>query len=216
MTQLLVSVRNAEEAEVALDGGADIIDVKEPLRGALGRADDSIIRDVINAVAGRAPVSAALGELHQNPSPAPDGLAFTKAGLSALGASWRKRWLQWREGSANAVLVAYADVHDVQEFVAFANEVVPAALLVDTSGKDGQTLLSYYSIGELASLRELCQVPVAFAGSLGLAEIAQLLTIQPDIIAVRGAACLGGRHGTVDADLVRQLANGIARTLVAG
>ena len=36
---LLVSVRSGAEAEAALAGGADLIDVKEPTRGALGRAD---------------------------------------------------------------------------------------------------------------------------------------------------------------------------------
>ena len=38
MAKLLVSVRSADEAEVALEGGADIIDVKEPLHGSLGWA----------------------------------------------------------------------------------------------------------------------------------------------------------------------------------
>ena len=36
---LLVSVRSADEAIAALAGGADVIDVKEPNRGALGAAD---------------------------------------------------------------------------------------------------------------------------------------------------------------------------------
>ncbi len=55
MTRLLVSVRSAAEAEIALVGGAALIDVKEPARGALGMADFQVIRDVITAVAGRAP-----------------------------------------------------------------------------------------------------------------------------------------------------------------
>ena len=63
MAGLLVSVRSVAEAEIALAGGAAIIDVKEPSRGALGRADDTIIADIVRSVAGRAPVSAALGEL---------------------------------------------------------------------------------------------------------------------------------------------------------
>ena len=67
MTRLLVSVRSAAEAEAALTGGASVIDVKEPTRGALGRADDGAIADVVAAVAGRAPVSAALGELRDRP-----------------------------------------------------------------------------------------------------------------------------------------------------
>ena len=54
MTKLLVSVRCAEEATAALAGGADIIDVKEPRRGSLGRADDRVIREVMEVVAGDA------------------------------------------------------------------------------------------------------------------------------------------------------------------
>jgi uncharacterized protein (UPF0264 family) len=37
--QLLVSVRNAAEAQAALAGGCDILDIKEPSRGSLGMAD---------------------------------------------------------------------------------------------------------------------------------------------------------------------------------
>ena len=40
---LLVSVRDAAEAGNAVAGGAALIDVKEPARGALGRADDAIV-----------------------------------------------------------------------------------------------------------------------------------------------------------------------------
>ena len=73
MTRLLVSVRSAAEAEAALRGGADVIDVKEPGRGPLGRADDAVIADVVRLVAGRRPVSAALGELCRDPSSVPRG-----------------------------------------------------------------------------------------------------------------------------------------------
>ena len=38
MTGLLVSVRSASEARVALAAGVDVIDVKEPNRGSLGAA----------------------------------------------------------------------------------------------------------------------------------------------------------------------------------
>jgi len=41
--QLLVSVRNADEALAAQRGLAEIIDVKEPLHGSLGRADASTV-----------------------------------------------------------------------------------------------------------------------------------------------------------------------------
>src|SRR3712207_4897772 len=61
--QLLVSVRSAEEAEAALAGGADLIDVKEPRGGSLGRAEDWVLAGVLRRVSGRRPVSAAMGGL---------------------------------------------------------------------------------------------------------------------------------------------------------
>src|SRR5215468_9568595 len=81
---LLISVRDAAEAEAALRGGADVIDVKEPRRGSLGRADAATIAAVVACVAGRRPVSAALGELVEPGSeavPGP-GLSFVKWGLA--------------------------------------------------------------------------------------------------------------------------------------
>jgi uncharacterized protein (UPF0264 family) len=93
MTGLLVSVRDAAEALEALEGGATLIDVKEPSRGALGRADDQVIRDVIEAVGGRVPVSAALGELAEAvPQTIPVGLTFAKWGLAcAVSFDWETR-----------------------------------------------------------------------------------------------------------------------------
>src|SRR5437870_4410912 len=93
--QLLVSVRSAAEAEAALAGGAHVIDVKEPLHGSLGRAGEGTIAEVIARVAGRRPVSAAMGELANSseatPYPRP-GLAFAKWGLFGMGQDrdWRR------------------------------------------------------------------------------------------------------------------------------
>src|SRR5437879_1712661 len=93
--KLLISVRSAAEAESALAGGAALIDVKEPERGSLGRASDATIAEVIACVAGRAAVSAALGELLDAGSvPYPDArLAFMKWGLAgaAMAGDWQLR-----------------------------------------------------------------------------------------------------------------------------
>lgn len=63
--QLLVSVRNSTEATVAVEGGADIIDVKEPHAGALGFAGIETVTDVLSAVGLSVPVSAAMGECYE-------------------------------------------------------------------------------------------------------------------------------------------------------
>jgi hypothetical protein len=62
---LLVSVRNVVEAESALIGGCDILDLKEPSRGPLGMVDVSMIDAVIDYLQGapaQVPLSVALGE----------------------------------------------------------------------------------------------------------------------------------------------------------
>lgn len=60
---LLVSVRDAAEAAEAVEGGADIIDVKEPRQGSLGRAEPAAAVAVARVVAARRPWTMACGEL---------------------------------------------------------------------------------------------------------------------------------------------------------
>jgi uncharacterized protein (UPF0264 family) len=227
MAQLLVSVRSAAEAEAALAGGAALIDVKEPARGALGRADDAVIAAVVRAVAGRAPVSAALGELGDaqgEPLPsAVAGLAFVKwgpAGRQGEEDAWEVELdhefgrLRKESASCRPVAVAYADWRRANapapdQVCAFACRRACGAFLIDTWRKDGSTLLDWLSEAELfrlcAALRA-SGVPTALAGSLGPAEIARLLPARPDWFAVRGAVCQGGRQDSLDEDRVRRLA----------
>jgi uncharacterized protein (UPF0264 family) len=221
--RLLVSVRNAAEAAEARAGGADLLDVKEPARGPLGRADDATTTAVVRAAAGAVPVSAALGELPAVPDPPTvAGLAFAKWGLAGWGGrpDWPDRWRDSRAALAaacpgcRAVAVAYADGERVgappPEAVArFAAAEAAGAFLVDTAVKDGTTLLDWLTLPVLDTLIRTCRtagVPVALAGSLGPREIGRLRGLNPDWFAVRGAACAGGRDGTVEADRVRSLA----------
>ena len=64
---LLVSVRDAAEAAAALEGGAAIIDVKEPRHGPLGAADPEAIAAVAQVVGSRRPWTMACGELGGGP-----------------------------------------------------------------------------------------------------------------------------------------------------
>lgn len=63
MTRFLVSVRDVAETETALAAGADIIDLKDPAKGALGALDPAAIASCVTRIAGRAEVSATVGDL---------------------------------------------------------------------------------------------------------------------------------------------------------
>src|SRR5438045_3353813 len=94
MTRLLISVRNAEEAQVALRGGADLIDVKEPALGSLGRASAAIWTQVAHSVHGQKPSSAAMGELAADDDVLPpNGFRYLKWGLRGCAdiSDWTKR-----------------------------------------------------------------------------------------------------------------------------
>jgi uncharacterized protein (UPF0264 family) len=221
---LLVSVRDAAEAVAALAGGADLIDIKEPTRGPLGRADDAAIAAVVQAVAGRTPVSAALGELREwypigQGTGFLTGVTFVKWGLSRL---LRGRWAPGLFKAAQdlpdcqPVPVAYADwIRAVSprpaDVAAGAGEfAITSTFLIDTFQKDGSTLLEWMSLDEIAALVQTCRqtgVKVALAGSLTAVEIGRLRGFRPDWFAVRGAVCDGGRAGAVSERRVRELAD---------
>jgi uncharacterized protein (UPF0264 family) len=228
MAKLLVSVRSAIEAEAALAGGAALIDVKEPAHGSLGRATDASIAAVLRCVAGRQPVSAALGEWADDPRPLlVEGLRYVKGGLA--GCEGRRDWrsglmaarvqLQKAAPECGLVAVAYADWKRAEsppplQVCEFACESRCAAFLVDTWHKDGTTLLDWLATDAVSDLVGRCRrtsVRVALAGSLGPAEIRLLRATEPDWFAVRGAVCRSGQRGqTVEVEAVRQLADLLA------
>ncbi|HDZ72834.1 MAG TPA: hypothetical protein ENH55_08650, partial [Aurantimonas coralicida] len=62
MIRLLASVTGPEEAEIVIEGGADLVDLKDPAQGALGAVSPAVLNATLRAVAGRRPVSAVAGD----------------------------------------------------------------------------------------------------------------------------------------------------------
>lgn len=228
-TKLLISVRSAEEARIALEAGADIIDVKEPTRGSLGRSDVSAIQQITDIVAGKAPLSIALGEWHlTQPFNLPKTDTWAKVGYSRCStASQRHRgWLAWlllqqQLQPTRLIGVVYADrvrvggpcFKQVLDWVLSTKNASPhpPGILIDTAIKDGQALLSWHSINTLRHYQEHCQrhgLFLALAGSLTFSDVLLLQqAVQPDVIAVRGLVCVGNaRTASLQPDRVRSLA----------
>ncbi len=229
MTQLLVSVRNSAEAQIALDGGVSWIDVKEPNQGSLGRTPLAGRRDIARCVGSAAGLSLALGELSQLP-PSRDeprlaaaeletvGYQYAKLGLSQCRSmpDWQPRWHAVIERFApetSAVAVIYADwqsasAPEPSQVYELLSHPRCGALLVDTWDKSQGSLLAHWSKEELAEMistaRQHNKLAVV-AGSLTAKDIPQLLALGPDVIAVRGAATGGDRRGMLDSACVRQL-----------
>lgn len=236
MASLLVSVRSAEEARAALRGGAAVIDVKEPDRGPLGRADFLVWDEVRKAVPSGTPVSVALGELSEwvrsdEPRGQSEvarrdhdprryrGFCFRKMGLAGAGAGWMETWERLRTlwgAGPSWVAVIYADWERagapspglVLDAALKADDC--AGVLIDTWDKSRPSPVDL-SWRHWIDRAKNCGLLTALAGGLDADAIERLAPLRPDIIAVRSAACFGGdRLKGVDPWRVSQLAKAAA------
>lgn len=233
--RLLVSVRSADEVEAALIGGAEIVDVKEPARGALGAAALEVVSGVAHRVPRSTPLSVALGDLPDDAAVraavdqlAPrrqSGEAILKLGFAGAGGRQSveerlKAALDQAEyvGRPAIVAVAYADHShalspspgDVLQAAAHSGV---AGVLIDTFLKDGRDLfasISDQALTEWIAEAQGSGLMAAVAGSVGRLAIARVAGAGADVVGVRGAACDGGRMGRVSAERVRQLHRAIA------
>ena len=227
--RLLVSVRDEREAVVALRGGAQIIDVKEPSRGSLGMSDVETIRRIVQTVRAEpagVPISAALGEVQDWRGDStvprlPRGLDFVKLGLARLGSftNWPARYRETRtrfEKEAGYhwkwVAVAYADWQIAQappplETVSVAAELNTSVVLIDTYFKDSRRLTDWISVEQLTDLANVVHLhgmKLALAGRLTHALAPKLASCCPDILAIRSAAVPSEqRESRIDEEAVR-------------
>lgn len=217
MTRLLVSVRSAAEAQAALAGGADLIDVKEPRLGSLGAASPQVWREVAAAIGDARPLSAALGELldfQQLPSDALMGYRYAKLGLArcANQPDWQDLWraaLATLPAGVSPVAVVYADSESAapkpHEILRCAHALGCRALLIDSFGKQQGAVFDHLAMEELIHLFAQArnyEMQVVLAGSLSLSRLPLALELSPDYIAVRGALCKANRTGELDENLV--------------
>jgi hypothetical protein len=224
--RLLVSVVSGEEAQRALAGGADIIDVKDPREGALGAPAPAVLSEVVGIVGTRAPVSVALGDLPDLPHTAAlaargaavSGARYVKAGLRGVRDLERAEAMMRAiadavavgGGGVSVIAVAYADAAALDPPAlapAYLPELVQrtgiAGALVDTFVKDGRGLYGCLAESELADLIERTRRAGAIFGVAGQLTLGELRRVDADVVGVRSAVCHGGeRTSGLRAELV--------------
>jgi uncharacterized protein (UPF0264 family) len=221
--RLLVSVADPSEARAALAGGADVIDAKQPRRGALGPVPPGVLVAIHQAVGAARPLSAALGDARDAAAieraagvAARGGAAFVKVGFAPGVTERRARWLaaaaRSGAGGSGVVLVGYADWRRAESLapervVAVAASADAAGVLLDTAFKDEPlfALESPERVGAWVAAAHAAGLFAAVAGSLSGSDFATVRALGADLVGVRGAACVGGRTGRVSAARVAAL-----------
>ncbi|XSG82742.1 MAG: (5-formylfuran-3-yl)methyl phosphate synthase [Methyloligella sp. ZOD6] len=218
MTQFLASVRGPGEAEIALRAGADIIDLKEPDRGALGAVPHDVLCETVQRIAGRAEVSATVGDLPMLPdvlhpaiaATAETGLDYVKFGVfPGKGAEECLRMLRPPLAATKLIVVLFAD--DLPDFDALSCVAGMGAtgIMLDTRHKHSGHLLSHLDRAKLAGFIETARLRglrVGLAGALRKEHVGALLALSPDLLGFRGALCEAAlRGGALDESAVREI-----------
>jgi (5-formylfuran-3-yl)methyl phosphate synthase len=200
-TKLLASVMNLEEAQIALDGGADIIDLKNPLAGALGALPLNDIRAIVKMINQQRPVSATIGDLPMDEkmicaaveATANTGVDYIKIGffksnnllacISALSPLAQQHKL---------IAVLFADQ---QPDFSLLDDLAKAGfhgVMLDTADKQKGSLrdhIQHIDLIEFISMAHKDNLFCGLAGSLRLGDVNELFELMPDYLGFRGALC---------------------------
>jgi FolB domain-containing protein len=229
MTLMLASVTGPAEAEIAIVGGADLIDLKDPSQGAFGALPHAVIRDAVKIIAGRRPVSAVVGDLPMEPAKlfeavrlmAETGVDYVKIGLHAS---------ESLPACIEALAPLAVKVHLVAAFFADQGPIDLTALsllarhgfkaaMLDTAEKGAGRLMTYQGIADLSRFVEACReagLLCGLAGALETPDIARLLLLQPGFLGFRSALCQAGkRTAGLDPEAVKIVRDLIPRDAAA-
>jgi len=233
---LMVSVQNLHEANEAVAGGADIVDVKNLREMVVGSNFPPVIREVRGAFPKQIHVSVTLGVVPNQAGT----VALAVYGAGALGATSVKvgfvqsdyatalrilresrRALEGFDTKLIAATFADSSLYegiDPKLVVQLAKESHSDGMLIDTLVKDGRNLFDFLDEATLKDPviegKEL-GMSTALSGALQLSNLNTLVRINPDIAGVRGAVCTRGdrESGAVDSAAVARLKDEIRQRL---
>ena len=229
MTKMLASVTGVAEAEIAISGGADIIDLKDPKAGALGAVATDTIRQTVSSIAGRRATSAVCGDLPMEPEIirakaeeiAATGVDFVKVGFFPSGnIAACSAALAPLAARTKLIAVMFADLAPDFEFLpVFAKDGFHGAM-VDTAHKAKGRLLDHLPPERIPAFVDRARshgLAVGLSGSLEAPDIPRLLPFWPDFLGFRGALCdQSDRTAPLSTEAVSQIRDLIPEELQPG
>jgi (5-formylfuran-3-yl)methyl phosphate synthase len=229
--KLLISPKNETEAQEAIAGGADIIDVKNPLEGALGANYPWVIKNIKQLTPKSIEVSCTLGDVPNLPGSislaalgaATLGVDYVKVGLYGLKTSQQAIFLLQQVNKAAKdfnphIKVAAAGYADAKKIGTLDPSLIPEIAhqanvdiaMLDTASKDGSNLFDNQTIQQLKTFIDSTHdfgMQAALAGSLRKEDLVVVYGLGADIAGLRGAACTNSDRNTghMTHELVAQL-----------
>lgn len=202
MTQLLISVTSIEEAQMALENGADIIDLKDPSAGALGALPLPKIQSVVDFVNGVKPVSATIGDLPLQPDlilQHVTQLVNAKVDIIKIGFFETDDYqpcldalVSLTQKGVKLIAVLFAEHTYAASLIDDIKQAGFIGVMLDTAKKNGLTLLDYYSESQRMHFsHRILALGLSFglAGSLKLEHVIKVKEMHPTYMGFRGGVC---------------------------
>jgi dihydroneopterin aldolase len=223
MTRMLASVADAAEADAVAQLGADVVDLKDARRGALGAVSLEAAREAIAAVARRSETSTALGDppydeaalLADARALAPMGADYLKLAVDASTLHPLGDSLSGLARDVRLVGMMFADEKPDFALLAKLSALGFKGAMLDTRDKTRGRLLAHLDVVQLNQFCAQCRalnLMSGLAGSLEAPDIPRLLLVRPDVLGFRGALCHAhDRRAAIDPQAVALIRDLIPR-----
>lgn len=221
---MLASVRNLQEANIVYHGGADIIDLKEPMHGALGAVPLNVIQYVVDELWEKCVISATIGDLPADAAAIEDkvmqtaetGVDYVKVGMFSERhiENCLPNLVHCANKGIAIIAVFFADMDfDTDHVINIAKHTHLKGVMLDTARKGSGNLLQHKNILQLeyfANRAKQNDLLTGLAGSLKIENIPTILKAEPDYIGFRTALCASKKRTShLDVEAIKQVRNNI-------
>jgi len=203
MTKWLASVQSQAEAQILLPALPDILDMKNPSKGALGALDVEIVAAIVKLIDGRCQTSATIGDLPMQAdiikqamiAMARSNVDYVKIGL--FPDQNLAHCIQLLEDTVKqldtpVIAVLFADKMPDDDCIELLKSTGFYGVMVDTAIKNGQHLLDHWDETQLTRFVEQAQQQKLLCGLAGALRVEDIELLQPfnaDYLGFRSALC---------------------------
>ena len=198
MSKVLGSIKNLDEAKTLLDSAIDIIDLKDPSKGALGKLEDSEINLILEFINKKKLTSSTVGDLPNDESIITDtvqDISETNVDFIKIGV-YGKNYIQTIckiKSSKKLIAVFFADkyIPNITDLKTL-KESGFSGVMIDTCDKMLGNLfdhISLFEIEEFLKYTKKMDLISGIAGSIKREHLDRILELNPTYIGFRGALC---------------------------
>ena len=198
MSKVLGSIKNIFEAKLLLETDIDIIDLKDPSKGALGRLSNVDINNIVKCVNNKKLTSSTIGDIPNNIEIIKknvDEISSTNVNFIKIGV-YKKDYVKTLcniKSCKKLIAVFFADIFlpSHTDLKCLKNSGF-YGVMIDTSNKKSGNLLnhiSYSDINDFLTIAKNFKLLTGIAGSINETHVNELVKLKPDYMGFRGALC---------------------------